>query len=113
MKRRPRSTPQGEHRPVLLAEVLSILEPLAGAVVVDCTLGWAGHSSELLRRVGPAGQLVALDLDPDNLPRARLRLEATGHPFSVHHANFASLPAILAGEGISAVDAVLADLGMS
>src|SRR5436190_1409934 len=113
MKRRPRSTPQGEHRPVLLSEVLSILEPLASATVVDCTLGWAGHSSELLQRVGPNGRLVALDLDPDNLPRAKPRLEAVGHPFSAHHANFAALPAVLAGEGLAAVDAVLADLGMS
>src|SRR5262245_30052779 len=106
MKRhRPRrSTPQGEHRPVLLSELLSILEPLAGAIVVDCTLGWAGHSSELLRRVGPTGRLVALDLDPDNLPRASPRLESIGHPYSAHHANFASLPAILGSENIPAVD---------
>ena len=108
-----RSTPAGEHRPVLLDEVLAVLAPAEGAVVVDCTTGRAGHSAELLRRVGPAGRLIGLDLDPENLPRARERLETVGHPFSLHHSNFAALPTILATEGIAAVDAVLADLGMS
>src|SRR5262245_53517579 len=113
MQRARRSTPAGQHRPVLLDEVLAALDPRPGEVVVDCTTGFAGHAGELLRRVGPAGRLVALDLDPDNLPRARERLAEVGHPFSVHHANFAGLPAVLAGEGIPAVDAVLADLGMA
>ncbi len=108
-----RSTPPGEHRPVLLDEVLDALAPAEGAVVVDCTIGWAGHSVELLRRVGPTGRLIGLDLDPENLPRARERLTAVGHPFALHHSNFAALPAVLAAENIAAVDAVLADLGMS
>ena len=113
MRPRTRSTPEGQHRPVLLDEVLAALEVSPGAVVVDCTTGWAGHSVELLRSAGPRGRLIGLDLDADNLPRARERLTAVGHPFSLHHANFASLPTVLATEGVSAVDAVLADLGMS
>jgi 16S rRNA (cytosine1402-N4)-methyltransferase len=108
-----RSTPQGEHRPVLLNEVLAALDPMPGQVVVDCTVGWAGHSAELLQRIGPAGRLIGFDLDPDNLPRARTRLEALGCPFSLHHGNFAGVQSVLAGEGITEVDAVLADLGMS
>ncbi len=108
-----RSTPPGAHRPVLLDEVLTALAPAEGAVVVDCTVGWAGHSVELLRRVGPAGRLIGLDLDPENLPRARERLEAVGCPFALHASNFAALPAVLAAEQVEAVDAVLADLGMS
>src|SRR5262249_19156242 len=47
------------------------------------------------------------------LPRARARLEAIGHPFTLHHSNFAGVQAVLAAEGIGAVDMVLADLGMS
>jgi 16S rRNA (cytosine1402-N4)-methyltransferase len=108
-----RSTPPGEHRPVLLDEVLRVLEVRPGAIVVDGTVGWAGHAVELLRRAGPGGRLIGLDLDADNLPRARERLTATGSPFSLHHSNFAALPAILAAEGVSAVQGVLADLGMS
>ncbi len=114
MQRRPyRSTPPGEHRPVLQEAVLDALGPRPGQVVVDCTVGRAGHSVELLRRVGPDGLLIGLDLDAENLPGARERLEAVGHPFRLHHANFAALPIVLAAEGLTTVDAVLADLGMS
>ncbi len=112
-RRTHRSTPPGAHRPVLLDEVLEALRPGPGAVVVDCTLGWAGHAVELLRRVGPTGRLIGLDLDAENLPRARERLAAVGPPFSVHHGNFAGLPTVLAAEEITAVDGLLADLGMS
>jgi 16S rRNA (cytosine1402-N4)-methyltransferase len=97
----------------LLDEVLTALAPQPGEIGVDCTVGWAGHAVELLRRVGPTGRLIGLDLDADNLPKARERLEAVGHPFSLHHANFAALPSILATEEIAAVDGLIADLGMS
>lgn len=113
MRRLQRSTPPGQHRAVLLDEVLAVLNPQPGQVVVDCTLGWAGHAIELLRRVGPHGRLIGLDLDADNLPHCRQRLTEVGHPFGLHHANFAALPHILAAEGVEAADAILADLGMS
>jgi 16S rRNA (cytosine1402-N4)-methyltransferase len=114
--RRPqqrRSTPPGAHRPVLLEQVLTALDPQPGQVVVDCTVGWAGHAVELLRRVGPGGRLIGLDVDVNNLTLARTRLEGVGHPFALHQANYAGLPAVLAAEGVPAVDALLADLGMS
>lgn len=111
--RRPhRSTPHGEHRPVLLAEVLAALQPQSGDVAVDCTLGKGGHAVELLRLIGPTGRLLALDLDPANLEPARERLAAVGHPFSLHHANFAGLAHVLSAESLRA-DVVLADLGVS
>ncbi|HTU17002.1 MAG TPA: 16S rRNA (cytosine(1402)-N(4))-methyltransferase RsmH [Gemmataceae bacterium] len=113
MRGGPRSTPPGQHRAVMLEEVLRALNVQPGAVVVDATVGWAGHAVELLRRVGPGGQLLGLDLDAENLPRARERLSETGLLFHLYHSNFAALPAILAKQGIAAVPAVLADLGMS
>jgi len=113
MLRGRRSSPVGEHRSVLLDEVLAALAPAAAAVVVDATVGWAGHAVELLRRVGPTGRLIGTDLDPDNLPKARARLETLGFPFALHHGNFAGLPAVLAAEGVAKVDGLLADLGMS
>jgi 16S rRNA (cytosine1402-N4)-methyltransferase len=113
MKRRHRSTPPGQHRPVLLDEILAALEPQPGEVVVDCTLGWAGHAVELLRRVRPDGLLVGLDLDAENFPQARQQLEAVGGRFALQHGNFAALPSVLAAHQLRAVDAVVADLGMS
>lgn len=113
MARAARSTPPGQHRPVLLEEVLTALCPREGDVVVDCTTGWGGHSTEWLRRVGPTGRLLAFDLDRENLERARARLEEVGYPFSVHHGNFAGIAQVLAAEGIESIEGLLADLGMS
>jgi 16S rRNA (cytosine1402-N4)-methyltransferase len=113
MRRPRRNTPPGEHRPVLLDEVLATLAPQAGESAVDCTVGWAGHGVELLRRVGTRGRLIGIDLDADNLPRARERLASVGFPFALHQGNFAGLPAILAAEGVSGANLLLADLGMS
>src|SRR5205807_311490 len=94
-------------------EVLAVLRPQPGETAVDCTVGWAGHSVALLQRVGPTGLLIGLDLDAGNLAPARERLAAVGHPFHLHHGNFAGLPQILAEHGLAQVNMVLADLGMS
>ena len=64
---RRRSTLAGQHRPVLLDEVMTALDPQPGERVVDCTVGWGGHAAELLSRVSPTGRLLGLDLDADNL----------------------------------------------
>jgi 16S rRNA (cytosine1402-N4)-methyltransferase len=112
-KRVRRSTAAGEHRPVLLEEVLAVLDPQPGQTIVDCTLGFGGHAVELLKRIAPDGLLIAADLDPANIEPARVKLEAVGGLFSLHHSNFAGLPHILAGEGAAGVDGLLADLGMS
>jgi len=110
MKPKRRSTPAGEHRPVLPLEVLEALKPQAGAIAVDCTLGFGGHAVELLQRIGPSGLLIGLDVDAEHLPAVRQRLTEVGHPFELHHANFAGLDRILAGRR---ADVILADLGMS
>jgi len=112
-KRVRRSTLGGEHKPVLLTEVLDALKPQPGQTVVDCTLGFAGHSLELLKCVAPDGLLIATDLDPDNIEPAREKLEAAGGLFALHHSNFAGLAGVLAMEGVTQVDGLLADLGMS
>jgi 16S rRNA (cytosine1402-N4)-methyltransferase len=112
-KRIRRSTAEGEHKPVLLAEVLAALKPQPGQVVVDCTLGFAGHSVELLKSITPDGLLIATDLDSENIEPTRQKLEAVGGLFSLHHTNFAGLANVIAAESVDAVDGLLADLGMS
>jgi 16S rRNA (cytosine1402-N4)-methyltransferase len=111
--RRPRSTPQGEHRPVLLADSLRMLDPKPGGVFVDATVGWAGHSAAILPMLGPGGMLVGFDLDAENLVKARLRLDALSLPYRLEHGNFAGVQAALAAAGFLAVDGLIADLGFS
>jgi 16S rRNA (cytosine1402-N4)-methyltransferase len=67
----------------------------------------------LLKRVGSAGVLIGMDLDAENLPRARERLTEVGHPFHLHHGNFAGLAQALGEHGLTQADMILADLGMS
>ncbi len=103
------------HVPVLLDRTLELLEPAVGdrpAVVVDATLGMGGHAEALLSR-HPRLTLVGLDRDPQALDLARRRL--AGHSSRVHlaHAVYDELDEVLAGLGVSAVDAVLFDLGVS
>ncbi|HQR06906.1 MAG TPA: 16S rRNA (cytosine(1402)-N(4))-methyltransferase RsmH [Gemmatales bacterium] len=108
-----RSTPHGEHIPVLLADVLEVLNPQPGEVAFDGTLGFAGHASELLDRVGPTGMLLCTDFDPINLDHARTRLTQVGYPFHLHHGNYAGVQTIVAQHGYDGVDVLLVDLGMS
>ncbi len=99
------------HVPVLLEEVLRWLDPRPGQVVVDGTVGGAGHAVELARRVAPTGQLIALDRDPQAVQRAARRLASL--PAKVFQASYAQLPEVLRQLGLSGVDAVLLDLGLS
>lgn len=109
-------TPAGTHVPILLPEILKVLELQPGDTVADCTLGYGGHAAALLAGVQPDGRLIALDVDPLELPRTEARLRALGFPagtLSVHRSNFAGLPKVLAGLGLPGVNALLADLGVS
>ena len=109
-------TPAGTHRPIMVDEVLQCLRPMAGDVAVDCTLGGGGHAQTILERVQPGGRVIGLDVDPLELPRAEARLRSAGFEadtFVARHGNFASLPRVLAAEGLAAADLILADLGVS
>ena len=83
---------------------------------MDATLGYGGHAREMLRAILPGGRLYGLDVDPVELPKTEARLRAEGFTPDVLHVrrmNFAALPKLLAEEGLSGVDLVLADLGVS
>lgn len=110
-------TPAGQHVPILLNEIMQILAPQPGERAVDCTLGYGGHASALLKAVQPGGTLLALDQDPIEIVRTEARLRAGGCEESalvVKRMNFAGLPRALGelgwGDG---VDVLLADLGCS
>src|SRR5712675_2710337 len=64
----------GTHRPIMVAEILEVLNPQPGEVAVDCTLGYGGHARELLKRVLPGGRVIGLDVDPIELPKTAERL---------------------------------------
>jgi 16S rRNA (cytosine1402-N4)-methyltransferase len=109
-------TPAGTHRPILLVEVLEVLAVEPGDVVVDCTLGYGGHSRELLGRIRPGGRLIGLDVDPFEQPKTTQRLLDAGFGpeiFTPVRRNFAGLPQVLAELQLDGADAVLADLGVS
>jgi 16S rRNA (cytosine1402-N4)-methyltransferase len=109
-------TPAGSHRSIMVSEILEVLAPRAGEIAVDATLGYGGHARALLKALLPGGRLFGFDLDPLELPKTVRRLEAEGIPPGALvpvHANFASLPAVLAEGGIEGVDLILADLGVS
>jgi 16S rRNA (cytosine1402-N4)-methyltransferase len=99
------------HRPVLVREVLQLLEPSPGLVVVDGTVGGGGHSKLILEQLGPDGKLIGLDRDPEMLARASRVLDDSRAVLK--HASYAELPQILDSLGISRVDRVLLDLGLS
>ena len=99
------------HVPVLVSEVLAGLNPQPGGVLVDGTLGGGGHAAAIAQRVGPNGQVIALDRDPAALAAAEANL--VGLPIQTVHANFCDLVELLAEKNITAVDGILLDLGLS
>jgi len=109
-------TPAGTHRPIMVPEIIEALEPRPGDFAVDCTLGFGGHASEILRRVLPGGILIGVDADPIEIVRTEARMRALGFDegqFRVARSNFAGLPKVLAAQGRAFADVILADLGVS
>ena len=104
--------PAFAHVSVMLGEVLAALEPTRGGVFVDATAGGAGHSAALLA-AAPNLRLIACDRDPLAVRTAQARLAQFGERALVVHASFDQIPARLAEAGITQIDGLLADLGLS
>lgn len=98
------------HKSVLLKEAVEALSVKPDGIYVDGTAGGAGHSAEIARRL-ENGRLIALDRDPDAVAVATERLR--GLPARVINARFAQMAEVVQGEGISGVDGILLDLGVS
>ena len=96
------------HIPVLLKEVIDGLNIKADGIYVDCTLGGGGHSTEILKRLGPDGKLIAFDQDEDakqNLPKDNRIIFVSQ--------NFRHISRFLRLHQVNHVDGILADLGVS
>lgn len=112
------------HLPVLFDQVLEVIDPRPGQVIVDCTLGLGGHAAAIMERMkgggaGSSSRLIGIDLDPANIKLAKGRLEKVKGKsevrFDLFHTNFSGLQGVIAQAGVEGgrVDAVLADVGVA
>jgi len=99
-----------QHIPVLLKETIAALNVRQGGVYVDATFGRGGHSRELLSQLGPQGRLIALDRDLAAVAEGRSIVDAR---FEIVHSAFSAIAETLAGLGVSRVDGVMLDIGVS
>lgn len=101
------------HLPVLTEEVLRHIDPAAGRIYADVTLGAGGHARAILERSEPDGALVGTDRDPSALDAAREALAEFGERVMLRKARMRDLREVLTSLGVDRVDGVLADLGVS
>jgi 16S rRNA (cytosine1402-N4)-methyltransferase len=107
-------TPAGMHRSICVNEILEILKIVPGEIGLDATLGYGGHSAEMLKHLLPNGRLYAIDVDPLELPRTKERLAGLGYGpenLEIRKLNFSGIDQIVAESG--PLNFVLADLGVS
>ena len=100
------------HKPVLLDACIQALNIRPDGVYVDGTLGRAGHSLEIARRL-TTGRLICIDRDQAAIDAARVRLAPWLDRVTLVHSNFSELKEVLSGAGVSGADGMLFDLGVS
>jgi len=101
------------HIPVLPAEVMEFLAPVAGGTYVDGTLGGGGHSALILKAVGENGRLFGFDRDTAAIRSAAASLAAFNGSFTPVNSNFSAMEEALAEYGVASIDGFLLDLGVS
>ncbi len=101
-----------KHFSVMLDECIEMLDIKEDGIYVDCTLGGAGHSKEILKKLSPKGRLIGIDQDLDALKAAKEKLKDYNNVTYVHN-NFYNIKDILESLGIEKVDGILMDLGVS
>ena len=107
-------TPAGMHISICVDEIMEILNIQPGEIGLDCTLGYGGHTKEMLMRLEGAGHLYATDVDPIESKKTKLRLESLGYGeeiLTIKLRNFGDIQEF-SNEGVS-FDFVMADLGVS
>ena len=108
------STPAGMHISIMVNEILDFFDIQPGQKGLDCTLGYGGHTLEMLKKLNHTGHMVGLDVDPIESAKTRERLEQKGfgaEDMTVKLINFANIDEVAAEYG--PFDFVLADLGVS
>ncbi|MFN8674075.1 MAG: 16S rRNA (cytosine(1402)-N(4))-methyltransferase RsmH [Candidatus Sericytochromatia bacterium] len=100
-----------EHKPVLLKEVMLELDCKENGVYLDCTTGGAGHSSEILQKIGATGYLYGIDRDINALNHAKSVLDKISSNYKLIKSDYSSLPSIFEQEQL--FDGILFDLGVS
>ncbi len=101
------------HVPIMVREVTDLLWPERGGIFVDGTLGGGGHSEAILQLLPPEGRLIGIDRDRTALAAATERLKPFGDRFTALHGNFFHMKSLLLQRGITKVDGILLDLGVS
>ncbi|MBR4905962.1 MAG: 16S rRNA (cytosine(1402)-N(4))-methyltransferase RsmH [Clostridia bacterium] len=101
------------HVPIMVSEVLTLLDPSRGGVFVDGTLGGGGHAEAVLSALPESGRLFGIDRDDDALRAAGARLSRFGDRFTAIKGNFFDMKELLAARGVYKVDGILLDLGVS
>jgi 16S rRNA (cytosine1402-N4)-methyltransferase len=101
------------HLSVLPDEVLALLAPTPGGIYLDGTLGGGGHARLILEASAPDGRLIGLDRDPSALRKAAEVLAPFGDRVVLRHRNFSEAAEVLGELGISGLDGMLLDLGVS
>lgn len=101
-----------KHYSVMLSESISSLNIKEDGIYVDATLGYGGHSSEILKRL-TTGHLYSFDQDKEAIENSKERLSKIGSNFTIIYSNFAEMKAKLKEEGVEKVDGILFDLGLS
>jgi 16S rRNA (cytosine1402-N4)-methyltransferase len=97
----------------MLNQIIDYLNLMPGQVIVDATIGTAGHSQAILERITPGGKLIGIDRDPESLAICRARLQDYAASCELVHGNFAEIDTILEDLKIKQIDGILFDLGIS
>lgn len=100
------------HKSVLLEECLKNLNLKENSIIVDCTLGYGGHSSRILEVI-KKGKLYAFDQDSEAIANAKVKLDSVGSNYEIIKSNFVNLKDELNKRNIESVDGILFDLGVS
>src|SRR5436190_18412862 len=107
-------TPAGMHRSICVKEIMEFLQIVPGQIGLDATLGYGGHSLEMIKNLLPGGQLYAIDIDPLELERTIERMKALGYDqdiLIIKNLNFSEIEQIAELSG--PLNFILADLGVS